>query len=105
MYETASYFFLCCICFVFLARHFSPRGAAGSVTLRLRYLLFPHLPPRRAGGLREIFGMTSHCLSACVPLHFDEGLPCHSAFFCRLFAVEPFLSRPPLPHRRYAASF
>ena len=35
------------------------------------------------------------CINACVPLPFGEGVPCHSAFFCGLCAVEPFLSSPP----------
>ena len=41
-----------CVVFVLLFRLdiSRPRGAVGSVTFRLRYLLFPHLLPRRAGG-------------------------------------------------------
>ena len=75
-----------------------PRGAAGSVTFRLRYLLFPHFPPPAVPvGLREIFGMTSHCLSACVPLYFDESFPCRRAFFGVFFFCHGAFSVSPSP--------
>ena len=92
-----------------------PRGAEGSVTFRLRYLLLPHPPPAVLVGLWEVFGMTFPCLGACVSLHFaflrlapphhtdgtqeafDDGFPCHSAFSGGLFTVVPFPLCPPAP--------
>ena len=53
-------------------------------------------------GGSDLCQYTAFCISACVPLHVDEGSPRHGTVFCGWFAVEPFLPPPP-PHQRYAA--
>ena len=62
------------ICVVFVVQFqldTSPlRGAVDSATFIFEYSSFPHFPPRYAGGLWEVFGMTSPCLRACTSLQF-----------------------------------
>ena len=56
------------------------RGAVGGVTFHSGYLSFPHLTPAMPMVSRRFLAWLLPCISACVPLPFDKGLPCHSAF-------------------------
>ena len=76
-------FFVCVVLALLVsAKRSSPSRGVGGVTFHSGYVCVVSLSnPRHANGLREVFGVTSPLyFIAFVPLPFDKGLPCHSAF-------------------------